>query len=172
MIENEMILLGLLKESPKHGYEIKKAVKEILSLVAGIHFKSIYYPLMVLEKNGLISRRASKKGNRPLRVVYELTSKGHARFEQLLSQSFLRLQRPKFSLDTSLFFLQYLDPALAKRSLKVRMRILDRLQYDLKKMISSLGQDIPSSWAHILEHNLQMLQAESRFLSGLIQSLA
>ena len=29
MIEQELILLGLLKESPKHGYEIKKKIKEI-----------------------------------------------------------------------------------------------------------------------------------------------
>jgi DNA-binding PadR family transcriptional regulator len=42
--------LGLLKESPKHGYEIKKKIKEILSLFAGVDLKSIYYPLRILEK--------------------------------------------------------------------------------------------------------------------------
>jgi len=30
MIGYELLLLGLLKESPKHGYEIKKRIKEIL----------------------------------------------------------------------------------------------------------------------------------------------
>ena len=44
-MEQELLLLGLLKESPKHGYEIKKKIKEMLSLFAGVDLKSIYYPL-------------------------------------------------------------------------------------------------------------------------------
>ncbi len=50
MLEQELILLGLLKDQPKHGYEIKKEIKEILSLFAGVDLKSIYYPLGRLEK--------------------------------------------------------------------------------------------------------------------------
>lgn len=50
MIEQELLLLGLLREGPKHGYEIKLKIKEILFLFAGIDIKSIYYPLKVLEK--------------------------------------------------------------------------------------------------------------------------
>ena len=50
MIEHELLFLGLLKESPKHGYDIKLKIKEILSLFAGVELKSIYYPLRILEK--------------------------------------------------------------------------------------------------------------------------
>jgi DNA-binding PadR family transcriptional regulator len=42
MIEQELLFLGLLKEGSKHGYEIKKRIKEILSLFAGLEIKSIY----------------------------------------------------------------------------------------------------------------------------------
>ena len=52
MIEHELLLLGLLKESPKHGYEIKTRIQEILSLFAGLQLKSIYYPLNILEQIG------------------------------------------------------------------------------------------------------------------------
>ena len=50
MIEQEFLLLGLLRQSPKHGYEIKLRIRQILSLFAGVDLKSIYYPLKILEK--------------------------------------------------------------------------------------------------------------------------
>ncbi|MDD5156233.1 MAG: PadR family transcriptional regulator [Candidatus Omnitrophica bacterium] len=171
MIENELVLLGLLKESPKHGYEIKKKIKEILSLFAGLDFKSIYYPLRILEKKGLVVKRINKAGRRPQRFVYELTPKGKERFKQLLTKSFLDLRRPQFSLDLSLYFLNYVQPDIAKRRLRARMSVLGRLSRDLTQMLGSLKNKKDSSLARILEHNLQMVQAESGFLKHLVGSL-
>jgi len=171
MIEHELILLGLLKESPKHGYEIKKKIREILSLVAGVEFNSIYYPLRVLEKKGLVLKRTNKPGKRPQRFVYELTAKGQGRFDKLLTESFLNFKRPEFSLDLSLFFLQFMEPDIAKRRLRARLHVLENLIRTLKQTIISLSTKQPSSWRHILEHNLQMVETESRFLSDLIKTL-
>lgn len=171
MIEQELILLGLLRQGPKHGYDIKIRVKQILSLFAGVQLKSIYYPLQVLERKGLIGKKISKVGKRPKRIVYTLTAKGHRRFEDLLNKSFLELKRPQFSLDLTLYFLRYLNPACVKRRLRARLRILKRVSlglHDVYKKESLLG-DSPLSC--ILAHNLKMLQAESRFLSGLIKTL-
>lgn len=171
MIEHEIIILGLLKESPKHGYEIKKKVKEFFSLFAGVELKSIYYPLKILEQKKLVVKHRDKLGRRPQRFVYKLTPKGQARFLALLDKSFLNFKRPEFSLDLSLFFLNYIEPESAKRRLRARLRILEKLSLDLKEMVGSLKDKQPSSGAHILEHNLQMVKTESKFLSELIQTL-
>lgn len=171
MIEHEIILLGLLKESPKHGYEIKKKIKDILSLSAGVDMKSIYYPLAVLEKNGLVLRRANKQGKRPQRFIYQLTPKGESRFSQLLTQSFLNFKRPQFSLDLSLYFLKYIDPDIAKRRLRARMRILAKLINDLTQLINSIKKEESSPTVLILEHNLRMVESESDFLAHLIETL-
>jgi DNA-binding PadR family transcriptional regulator len=104
MIEQELILLGLLRERPTHGYEIKKKINEILSLFAGVDLKSIYYPLRVLEQKGLVVKRKNRPGRRPERFVYALTPKGESRFKELLNKSFLDFKRPQFSLDLSLYF--------------------------------------------------------------------
>ena len=64
MIDQELILLGLLRQGPKHGYEIKLKVREILSLFAGVQLKSIYYPLKILERKGLLTKCVVKKGKR------------------------------------------------------------------------------------------------------------
>ena len=171
MIGNELILLGLLKESPKHGYEIKKKAKDIASLFAGLDLKSIYYPLRVLEKKGLVVKRVSREGKRPKRLVYELTRRGENRFKELLSESFLNFTRPQFSLDLSLYFLDEIDPAIAKRRLQARMMILKKLSSSLNKTITSLVKNKPSSLARILEHNLDMVETEYRFLVKLINNV-
>ena len=170
MIEQELILLGLLKESPKHGYEIKKKIKEIFSLIAGIELKSIYYPLRVLEKKGLVTKQINKPGRRPQRLVYGLTPKGESHFRELLTESFLNFKRPQFSLDLSLYFLHYIKPSIVKRRLRGRMVILGRLSKDLREMVYSLEKKQALSLACILEHNLEMVETESKFLSRLIKT--
>lgn len=171
MISQELILLGLLKESPKHGYEIKKKIKEILFLFAGVELKSIYYPLRVLEKKGLVSRHAGKQGRRPQRFIYELTSKGQARFNELLNESFLNFKRPQFTLDLSLYFLNHIKPQVARRRLRARMQILKRLADNMEKTVASLTNKKSSPLSRILEHNLQMVQTELQFLNRLIKTL-
>jgi len=171
MIEQELILLGLLKESPKHGYEIKKKIKEILSLIAGVDLKSIYYPLRMLEKKGLVTKWITKSGRRPQRLVYTLTPKGEIRFKELLTQSLLNFRRPHFTLDLSLYFLNYIKPDILKRRLRARARVLEGLSRGLRQMIGSLKQQRSASLVYILEHNLQMVETESKFLSNLIKTL-
>ena len=171
MIEQEFLLLGLLKEKPAHGYEIKKNIKDIVSYFAGIDVKSIYYPLKILEKKGLVSKTSVKSGKRPKRYVYNLTVKGRERFEELLGESFFNLKRPQFSLDLSLYFLQFLKPGALKRKLRARALILGRISNNLSRFIDSSKNKKPPYIISILEHNLGMLKAESRFLNELTETL-
>lgn len=170
MIEHELLLLGLLRESPKHGYEIKIKIKELLSLFAGVELKSIYYPLRILEKKGLVTKQSSKPGNRPERFVYSLTPKGKARFNELLTKSFLYFKRPQFSLDLSLYFLRYIKPEIAKRRLQARMHLLDKLSEELQQMIDTNRSKSPLL-SDILEHDISMVRTESEFLGAFLNKL-
>jgi len=169
MIEHELLLLGLLRQGPKHGYDIKAQVREILSLFAGIQLKSVYYPLRILEQKGLVGKRIARIGKRPKRIIYSLTNKGKKRFEDLLGRSLLELKRPQFSLDLSLYFLHYLNPVSARNRLRARLRILKRISLGMEKMVNVKPKNNPSPLSRILEHNIQMLKAESCFLSGIIK---
>ena len=171
MIEQELLLLGLLCQAPRHGYEIKIKVREILSLFAGVQLKSIYYPLKVLEKKGLLTKQAGKLGRRPERFVYCLTLKGKERFQMLLSKNLLDFKRPQFTLDLSLYFLSYLPVNLARRRLTARLSILKKISLGIQELLNSkaLTGSIPHS--RILEHNLCLLRAESAFLSSLLKKI-
>lgn len=171
MIEQELILLGLLRQSPKHGYEIKLKVREILSLFAGTRLKSIYYPLKILEKKCLLAKQVVKESKRPKRFVYCLTDKGRQRFEMLLNKNLLDFKRPQFTLDLSLYFLNFMEPVLARRRLKKRLEILGKISRGIEDMLNSkeLKGSLPLS--RIMEHNLCLLRAESSFLSGLLKKI-
>lgn len=172
MIEQKLLFLGLLKESPKHGYEIKKRIKDILSIFAGVEIKSIYYPLKKLQQEGYLSRRSTKSGRRPTRFVYTLTAKGEAAFEDLLYKSLLEFKRPLFSLDLSLYFLPYMQPATGLRRLRARIQLLHKLIAGLSAFIGvQKEKNISAYLLLILEHNLFMLQAEERFLKQLTETL-
>lgn len=172
MIEHELLFLGLLKENPRHGYEIKKQLREILTPFISIDSKSIYYPLRVLENRGLVIKKVGRKGKRPQRFIYKLTPQGHFRFNKLLKNSFLDFKRPEFSLDLSLYFLKFTKPKVASRRLKARILILEKLSKGLNKTLSSLKNKNASSFLlSILEHNREMVKTESKFLSQLIHDL-
>lgn len=172
MIEQELLLLGLIKEAPKHGYEIKKDLKEILSPFIGVETESIYYPLKILEKKGFLTKKSVKAGKRPQRFVYEITEKGQKRFLDLLNKSFLDFKRPHFSLDLSLYFLRYVKSEVAIRRLKARIQILGKLAASLEQTAAVLEKKKTSAViSSILKHNLNMVVAEANFLSELIKSL-
>ncbi|MDO8661757.1 MAG: PadR family transcriptional regulator [Candidatus Omnitrophota bacterium] len=171
MIEQELLLLGLLKEGPKHGYDIKTKIKQILFLFAGVELKSIYYPLRILEKRGLVAKRTLKPGKRPERMVYALTAKGQVRFNELLNKSLLNLRRPQFSLDLSLYFLHYMKPSVASRRLRARLHMLNKVSGGLAQMVKTSSKAKTASLNRILEHNFSLLKAESQFISQLIKGM-
>ena len=50
----ELAVLGLLKEQPLHGYELKKRLGETLGFLWGVSYGSLYPALRRLEKEGAI----------------------------------------------------------------------------------------------------------------------
>jgi len=107
----ELAILGLLKEQPLHGYELKKRLGETLGILWGVSYGSLYPALRRLERAGAIESVApaplgaavptgSVKGDlaaarkrtmadrmasgRRTRKAYRLTDKGEALFVELL----------------------------------------------------------------------------------------
>ncbi|MBF0385729.1 MAG: PadR family transcriptional regulator [Candidatus Omnitrophica bacterium] len=170
MIEHELLFLGLLKDGPKHGYDIKKLIDEELFPFVGLKIKSIYYPLKKMEKLGLVSKDVGREGKFPEKYVYSLTSKGEKIFDHLVTESFSSIERPYFNIDLSLYFLEYVDKAIAQRQLRARMMLLKRIKRDL----SELKQKTNLAKKHhhiILEHDIYLVEAEISSISKLIQVL-
>ena len=170
MIEHELLFLGLLKEGPKHGYEIKRLIEEQLFPFVGLNIKSIYYPLKKMEQLGLVNKDVGREGKWPEKYVYSITPKGEKIFEHLITESFLSIERPYFNIDLSLYFLPYVDKKIAQRRLRARIIFLNRIKRDLENLM----KNVKPSTQHlriILGHDLELVAAEIRSISSLIETL-
>src|SRR6476660_4473144 len=96
----DLAILGILHESPMHGYELRKQLTTKLGAFrAAISYGSLYPTLRRLQADGWISEGSpelepaeataeipamtSKRG----RVVYKITAEGKERFQELLAQA-------------------------------------------------------------------------------------
>lgn len=171
MKETEFILLGLLKESPKHPYQIKKEIKNFISPFTGVRIDSVYYPLKKMESKGLVEKLMQHRKKTIYRYIYKLTSKGEKEFLKSLNKSFLDFRRPRFSLNVCLYFLKHLKPSTVKLRLKGRIFLLKKLLQELKKSISNLNKEKNSYLkVIILKHDYQMVRTELKFLFELIKN--
>ncbi|MCD6319156.1 MAG: PadR family transcriptional regulator, partial [Candidatus Desulfofervidaceae bacterium] len=99
----ELILLGLLKDKAKHGYELKRLIEEEIKPLTNVTLTSIYYTLEKLAQKGYLTFQREQEGHRPARRVYSLTPKGEKHLNKLLIRNFLLLERPFFNLDLVLY---------------------------------------------------------------------
>ncbi|MFC1699392.1 PadR family transcriptional regulator [Candidatus Omnitrophota bacterium] len=171
-MKQDLVILGLLKEGPKHGYEIKKTIVEVLSTFTNVDSTSIYYPLNRLEKKGLVEKKSGRKGKRPEKFIYKITKEGEAIFEQLVNENFLTFQRPAFNVDLSLYFLPLVRTGLAQTRLRSRLRGMKKIMRWLKQRKLSLEKQKQSYYLlAIIEHQLELTRADIKFTQGLISKL-
>ena len=168
MIEHELLFLGLLVEGPKHGYEIKRQVEEDLMPNIGLKIKSIYYPLKKMEEAGFIEKQTGREGRWPEKYVYRITPKGKKKFDHLIGQSFLAVERPFFQIDLSLYFLPWADKTMAKRRLKGRLSILRRIQQELAVLQHKSSK---TPLGIILQHDLALVEAEITSIAKITQQI-
>jgi len=161
-----LLFLGLLKDGPKHGYEIKRLIDEEVFPFVGLKIKSIYYPLKKMEKSGLIKKDIGREGKWPEKYVYHLTSKGERIFDHLITDSFISIERPYFNIDLSLYFLQYVDKSIAKRQLRGRVMFLKRIRRELQSLKNSRKKS-ENHLQIILDHDLDLVEAEINSIARL-----
>lgn len=110
----DLAVLGLLREQPLHGYELKKRLGETLGFLWGVSYGSLYPALKRLERDGAVAvveaesgagsaappppptgslagdlasarLRRQPRASRRTRKAYRITDTGGALFERLLA---------------------------------------------------------------------------------------
>ena len=165
----EVILLGLLKESPKHGYELKKIIEEEIKPLTNVTLTSLYYTLDKLTKKGYLQCEIEREGNRPERRVYALTQKGETFLNKLLIRNFLYLERPFFNLDLVLYFLDKLpSQKQIKKLIEKRIARLKEIAVWAEKTKQRLLIDNQSEQKVLIpEHLKELIEVEIRFTKKL-----
>ncbi len=165
-----LVILGLLRERPLYGYEIKKLIQERMGDWTAIAFGSIYFALAKLTAEGFIEKIAEEQeGRRPSRSVYQITEPGQKEFRRLLRQVWGGMERQYFTFDLGLFFMEALPAPEAREHLARRITALEKAlaKLDRHRLQTMTHPQTPPLAEAIFEHTQVHLRAELDWLQGL-----
>ena len=171
----EFAILGLLHQSPLHGYELRKQLNNVLGSFRAFSYGSLYPCLKDMLRQGLIvedhATPASAAGaaGRRSRIVYKLTADGKEHFQDLLADSSpTAWDDENFGVHLAFF---------GQTSADVRMRILEGRRSRLEERVDALKQSVARTRervdAYTLElqrHGLESVEREVRWLNELIST--
>ena len=165
----ELAVLGLLHESPMHGYELRKRLNTLLGTFRAFSYGSLYPCLKGMLAEGLITEEPMPEGGagRRSKIVYKLTAEGKEHFQELLDQSGpASWEDENFGVHFAFF---------SQTGADVRMRILEgrrsRLEERLDNVKTSLARTRERVDGYTLElqrHGLESVEREVRWLNELI----
>jgi len=171
----ELAVLGILHETPMHGYELRKRLNSLLGAFRAFGYGSLYPALKDMLGKGLIAEDAipdaGKVLDRPRRskIVYRLTAEGKERLNDLLGQSGpASWEDDGFGVHFAFFGLTRAD---------IRMRILEGRRSRLEERLEGFRaaatrtrERVDSYTLELQRHGLESVEREVRWLNELIAS--
>src|SRR5215467_13913191 len=121
----DILMLRVLAQGERHGYEIKKSVERIIG-GRSINNNVLYPALRRFEDQGAIERVAAVADpGRPPRNVYRLTDTGHDLLQAMIRDADPALLADENEFQTRVAFFADLDAGERLRILEVRREILE-----------------------------------------------
>ncbi|HUY44826.1 MAG TPA: PadR family transcriptional regulator [Streptosporangiaceae bacterium] len=170
----ELAVLGLLHETPMHGYELRKRLNAILGAFRAFGYGSLYPCLKELLAQGLIAEEAAKGGAKPLsgrrsKIVYRLTAEGKERLQQLLAESGpAAWEDDGFGVHFAFFGQTRADIRL--RILEGRRTRLEERLDGVRAAVARTRERMDSYTLELHRHGLESVEREVRWLNELIAS--
>ena len=165
----ELAILGLLLESPMHGYELRKRLTGLLGAFRAFSYGSLYPALRRMQADGLIAENAAPTGTpvRRARRVYELTDAGRVRFTELVADT-----GPNNYTDDGfgvhLAFFNRTPAAARMRILEGRRRQVEERREGLREAIARASNSLDRYTRQLHQLGLESSEREVNWLNELI----
>ncbi len=169
----ELAILGLLLESPMHGYELRKRLTGLLGAFRAFSYGSLYPTLRRMQADGLIDEATAPTTVkvRRARRVYQLTDAGRERFSELVADT-----GPQNYTDDGFgvhlaFFSR--TPAVARmRILEGRRRQVEERREGLREIVGRSNKAVDRYTRQLHQLSLESSEREVRWLNELIAAEA
>jgi DNA-binding PadR family transcriptional regulator len=169
----EFAVLGLLHETPMHGYELRKRLNAALGAFRALSYGTLYPCLRELLEWGLIAQAvatqhvAATSGSKRARIVYELTADGKEQFQELVKEAGpTAWEDDTFDVHFAFF---------ARTEAEVRLRILEGRRSRLEERLATIRtssaknrERFDTYTAALERHGLDSAEREVRWLNELI----
>ena len=162
----ELAVLGLLKETPMSGYELKKQLTVKLGAFWRVSYGSLYPCLKRLADDGALDVEVARFTSRK-KHVYRLTERGNRLFQRLLESADMHdLEQDRFSL--RLAFFRYLRPETRLDQLERRRGYLQERLADLRSSLRVTRERMDAYTIELMDHGLDAREREIAWLDRLI----
>ncbi len=155
----EMTLLGLLRDGPRHGYDLAREFGEGTVLGDIIHLEPslLYANLKKLERDGFVRSKVEVQGARPPRRMLELTDSGRDALSRWLAEPVERTRELRLEFLLKLYIARQVDPE--------RVGSLVAEQADVcRGFIASLGEQLAQEQDDFRRLVLEMRLAQNTAL--------
>ena len=170
----ELAILGLLQETPMHGYELRKELATKLGTIrAAISYGTLYPTLKRLQTAGWITESASDPSTVPPmtskrgRVVYKITAEGKERFADLLAQAGPEAYDDE-AFGVHFAFFAQTDADVRLRILEGRRRRVEERRDGLRSALGRTRERLDRYTLELQKHGLDAVEREVRWLNELI----
>jgi DNA-binding PadR family transcriptional regulator len=174
----DLAILGLLHESPMHGYELRKQLSTKLGAFrAAISYGSLYPTLRRLQTDGWITEEPAASidsateipplTSRRGRVVYKITADGKERFQALLAQAGPETYEDN-GFGVHFAFFARTDQATRLRILEGRRRKVEERREGMRDAIGRAAERLDAYTLELQRHGLDACEREVRWLEELI----
>jgi len=168
----DFAILGLLHESPLHGYELRKRLNSSLGSLRAFSYGSLYPALRRMQADGLIAvddgAAASKLGSRS-RVVYTLTAEGMERLGDLLTEAGPPAYEDE-AFGVHMRFFAHTSAEVRLRILEGRRRRVEERREGLRAALARTRERLDTYTLQLQEHGLESVEREVRWLTELIDT--
>jgi DNA-binding PadR family transcriptional regulator len=172
LTDAELLVLGLVAEMPRHGYELEQVIEQrSMREWTQIGFSSIYFVLGKLEARGLIEAGREAGSSSKSRKVYSITKAGRLTLKEE-TQAALSSIRPTYS---SVLLGMINWPALerheALRALEARTEAIETEVARLADL-QSAQQPLPDFVEALFEHSIGQLRSEAEWVARSLDYMA
>lgn len=171
----EFATLGLLHDTPMHGYELRKRLNTVLGPFRAIAYGTLYPCLKSLLERGLIMEEepeqvaAALAGGKRARIVYKLTAHGKEHFQELLSDSGVNSWEDE-TFGVHFAFFSRTDREVRMRILEGRRSKLEERLERVRNSLSSTRERLDGYTLELQRHGLESVEREVRWLNELINA--
>jgi DNA-binding PadR family transcriptional regulator len=169
----ELAVLGLLHESPMHGYELRKRLNALLGTLRAFSYGSLYPCLKQLQALGWIAEEPPAGGSGPAlkgkrgKIVYALTADGKDRFSELVAEAGPS-EWEDDSFGIRFAFFGRTDAAVRLRILEGRRRRLEDRVERVRASATRTRERLDTYTLELQRHGLESVEREVRWLNELI----
>jgi PadR family transcriptional regulator, regulatory protein AphA len=164
-------LLGLLAESPKYGYEIKRQFEGALGNIWSVSYGQLYPTLRWLSELGWLTKKTEPGKKAADKNIYSITEKGRKKLDEWLLKPVRTTYRIKDEFTLRFLFFSKLAPAHVLEYLREHQRKTVIQQETFQSTLESLQGSMDFFLQGIIRKGIVHLEAENRWLEEMMEEI-